>query len=200
MPVDPYSNEIRYSLAVVAHALSTARPRSVRIASNSVEMVKAVVRTLACDEYALVVETRELRDAVEAWFGGAVEVRGSDGRVADAAVFPFSLEDGFEPAGEKTVVAACYNTLSYKTLLGSRHLKGSVFGKRERLNRTHRTTVVAGLFSPVFVALIGVGKLIERLDSALYFRVEDMAMRRLIDIGPWWRLSYIVVLTGQRGD
>jgi hypothetical protein len=194
--VNPHSNEIRYTLGLMMYHLHAARPRSIRIASHSPEMVKSVVRHLCYEDVALAVENSSLQATVAESLGVQVGVVGQAAR-ADAALFPFSLEEGLRPAGERVLVAACTNGLSYKSLRYPLSVRKTALGTITQLKPTYRLRPVAGLYSPDFIARLALAKLFERWDSARYFRLEERAMRRLIETGPLWRLSYLVVFTGQ---
>ena len=69
------------------------------------------------------------------------------------------------PAGETSVVAASYNSLSYKTLL-HRRPPGTAAAKLAILRRTHQVHAVAGLFAPPFIGLLATAKLFEKIDSS----------------------------------
>jgi hypothetical protein len=197
MQIDPYSNEIRYTLGLMAYHLSLAQPSSVRIASPSVEMVKSVIRYLNDQSLSIFVETKEIQHAIADSLGVDVDVVMGGNEITDAVLLPFSLEEGFHPRGEKTIIAACYNALSYKILLHPLSVKGTIFQKLQRLKKNYRLNSAAGLFSPKFVLWLSLAKLVERWDSARYFQLEDRAMQHFIERGPMWRLSYIVLVTGR---
>ncbi len=197
MQVDPYSNEIRYTLSLMAYHLSLVQPSSVRIASHSVEMTKSVVRYLSYQPLSIFVETSEIQTAIAHSLGISVNVINSDNEIADAVLLPFSLEEGAYPAGEETVIAAWYNPLSYKTLLHPFAVKGTIFKKLQKLKTKYHLTPMAGLFSPRFILWLSLAKIVESWNSEIYFRLEDRAMRHFIERGPIWRLSYIVVVNGR---
>ena len=194
--VNPHSNEVRYTLGVMAYQLSLAQPESVRIASHSTEIVKSVMRYLCCDQVSIRVESPEIQAAIVDAFGRRVEVTEPGCAPADAALFPLSLEEGAQPAGEATIVVACRNSLSYKSILHPGATHGTAFGIPTRLRRAYDLRPVAGLYSPQFVLWLALAKIVERWSSAWYFRLEDRAMSRLITSGAMWRLSYIVVAAG----
>src|SRR5512133_697388 len=106
MQIDPYSNEIRYTLSLMAYHLNLAQPSSVRIASHSIEMAKAVVRYLFNQPYSIFVETPEIQTAIADSLDVIVNVSMPDHRSIDAVLLPFSIEEGLRPAGEDTVIAA----------------------------------------------------------------------------------------------
>jgi len=197
MQIDPYSNEIRYSLSLMAYHLNLVRPSSVRIASHSVEIVKSVVRQLSYQPLSIFVETHEIQTALADLFGVMANVTQNRNEIADAVMMPFSLEEGLRPRGEEIVIAACYNALSYKTLLHPLAAKETISKKLRTLETNYLVIPVAGLFSPSFILWFTLAKVVERFDSALYFQLEDHAMHHMIERGPWWRLSYIVIVTGQ---
>ena len=97
------------------------------------------------------------------------------------------------PAGETSVVAASYNSLSYKTLLHPSTARGTAAAKLAILRRTHQVHAVAGLFAPPFIGLLATAKLFEKIDSSSISCSRIGAMTRLVDHGAWWRLSYVVV-------
>jgi len=197
MQINPYSNEIRYTLSLMAYHLNLAQPSSVRIASNSVEMVKSVVRYLSNQGLSIFVETPEIQATIADSLGVIVNVAHKGDEVADAVLLPFSLEEGLHPQGEEMVIAASYNALSYKTLLHPFAGKGRIIKKLRKLKKSYLLTPAAGLFSPGFILWLSLAKVVERLDSALYFQLEDHAMHHFIERGPMWRFSYIVVFTGR---
>jgi hypothetical protein len=180
MPIDPHSIEIRYTFALLGYLIAQRRPTTVRIASSSPDVVTSLVRYLCPSEYTIVVESREIQEVLAESLG--IEVRSHQTRdsAPDLAVFPFSLEDGMRPAGETSVVAASYNSLSYKTLLHPSTAKGTAAAKLAILRRTHQVHAVAGLFAPPFIGLLAAAKLFEN--------------------GAWWRLSYVVVAASRHAD
>jgi hypothetical protein len=145
----------------------------------------------------ILVESPEIQSAVAGSLGVEVKIAKPGGPVADAALFPFSLEEGMQPDGERTIVAGCYNALSYKSLLYPLSTQGVVFGKLGRLKPGYHLSPMAALYSPRFILWLTLAKLLERWDSAWYFRLEDRAMRHFIETGAMWRFSYIVVFTGR---
>jgi hypothetical protein len=160
-------------------------------------MVKSVVSHLCCEQLSIVVERPEIQAAIADTLGVAVNVLDPGSGPADVALFPFSLEEGAQPAGERTIVVACYNSLSYKSLFYPLDAQGTVFGKLARLQTAYHLSPVAGLYSPRYILRLALAKIVERWNSAWYFRLEDRAMRQLIEYGPMWRLSYIVVVVGR---
>jgi poly-beta-1,6-N-acetyl-D-glucosamine synthase len=196
--VDPHGNEIRYALAQAGQVVAGAQPITVRIASRSPEVVRAAVRQLSACDYRLVLETEELRQSVADWFGLTAEVRGERATPADVALLPFSLEEGMRPAGEATVVAVCHNALSHRGLLGRGGPGGTVFQKLAILDQTYDTRAVSGILSPLSIALFGLANLLERWSSSLHFRVEDLARQRIVEPGPLWRVSSVVIIAGRR--
>ncbi len=197
MDVDPRSTEIRYTLDLMAYYLQAMRPRRVRIASRSGEIVKAVVRRLGGMEVSLLVETPGMQALIRDSLGLELRVFEPGTGSADVALFPFSLEEGLRPAGEPAIVVASRNALSYKSLLYPGKVRKTVWGEMAKLRPDYKLEPVCGLYPPQFVLLWALAKGVERLDSAWYFRLEDRAMRRLVEFGPLWRLSYIVLLVGR---
>jgi hypothetical protein len=197
MHFNPYSNELRYTLDLMVYALQAAEPRSLRIASGAEETVKAVVRRLGVPQIPVVVQTPQLRAKVRDSLGVHMGVFDSSAEPADAALFPFSLDEQLRPVGERFVVVACENALSYKPLLYPGQVRGTVFRQMELLRPGYDVEPVGGLYAPGFIALWSLAALARRLDSAWYFRLQDCAMRRLIDRGPLWRVSYLVVFAGR---
>jgi len=198
--VNPFSSEIRYTLGMMAYHLSLARPSSVRIASQSSELVKSVIRYLCYEPSSILVETRAIQTDVAHSLGIMVGVVSDDTIVADTAMFPFSLEEGMQPAGEQTIIAACYNAISYKSLLYPLSKKETIFRQLAGLRPGYQIRPTASLYSPRFILWQALAKLVEHWNSALYFQLEDRAMRQFIESGPLWRLSYIVILTGRRAS
>jgi hypothetical protein len=175
--------------------LHAQQPRSVRICSDSVEMVKAVVRRLAVDNYRLFVGTQAICAAVRASLGIEVEVAGTE--PAEAALAPFSLEAAKLPC-ERIIVAAVRNAISYKSLLHPGTVRTTAIGTLARVRRQYRVEQVVGMYPPRFVALLALAHLAGRRSAAAYFRLSDLAMQYLYDFGPMWRLSYVVAFAGHR--
>lgn len=198
--VNPHSIETRYTLGLMAYHLSLSRPTRVRIASCSTEMAKAALRSLCSDRWSFVVESPEIKAAVADTLGLTVEVAEPGSKPADAALFPFSIEEGAVPAGEQTIVVACRNSLSYKSIAYPRSIRGTASERLAALRKDYRLRPVAGLYSPNFILLLSLAKIAERFDSSWYFRLEDRAMARLITQGFMWRFSYIVVAAGQNSN
>jgi hypothetical protein len=67
-----------------------------------------------------------------------------------------------------------------------------------RVNRDYRIDRVIGLYPPRFVARLAVAQLAGAISTELSTRLEDRAMQDLFTYGPAWRLSYVVVLAGER--
>lgn len=198
MHIDPYAIDIRYTLGLMAQQLHAAQPRTVRIASYSAELVKAAVRQLCCSPIDIFVETAAIQAEVRETLGVDVAIGQPAQGPADAALFPFSLGQGAQPAGEHTIIAAFHNALSYKSIVQPGRTAATIFGQLARLKSDYRLRSLAGLYSPRFIALLACAHLARRWDSAWYFRLEDYAMRHLIEFGPLWRFSYIVVASGHR--
>lgn len=198
MQTNPYSAEFRYTIDLMArHVLMATQAQTVRIASHSAEIAKAVVRRLDCERLILLVESQSIQAEVRISLGVETEVIGEDSPSAEAALFPFSLGSGLVPAGEPIIVAACENALSYKSLLHPGKIKETAFQHLSRLRKSYCLTPLAGLYSPKWMWWLILAKMAERWSSASWFRLEDLAMCSLIEFGPMWRLSYIVVFTGQ---
>jgi hypothetical protein len=195
--LDPYSTEVRYTLDFMMYCLQALQPNSVRIASLSVEVVKAAVRRLCYEQVCLLVENSEIQKAIRDDLG--VETNVFDRRSArgDVAIFPFSLDEGLRPAGEPAVVAACENALSYKSILYPKSTRQTIFRQMSALRSAYRLRPIAGLYSPQCMLQWAIAKGVERLSSAWWFRWADRSMDHLIGFGPLWRLSYIVVLVGR---
>lgn len=194
---NPYSAEMRYTLDLMIYALQAREPRSIRIASHSAEFVKAALRRLACADAAVLVEDQALQVMARDSLGMVVQVAEQGAAPADAALFPFSLNVDASPAREPFIVVACENALSYKSLLHAGRVKGTALGQMNKLKADYRLAPVAGLYAPSFVLRHFTAQLARQVDPAWWFRLEDQAMRRLIERGPFWRLSYIVVFAGR---
>jgi hypothetical protein len=198
MQDDPYSLEVHYTLDLMAYCLAGRNPKSVRVASHSTEIVKALVRRLCYGGMKILVETPEIQEIVRNTIGVETDLSEQEFQAAEVGLFPFSLEKGLEPAGEMAIVAACHNALSYKSLLDPRNLNRPLFRDLAKLRTVYFVTPFAGLFSPRFVLRWLAAKAVERVDSSRYFHLEDQAMRQLIEFGPLWRMSYVVIVNGQR--
>jgi hypothetical protein len=192
---NPHSTDIRYTLDFMGYMLHAQHPRSVRVRSDSIDMVKAVVRRLAVDNYCLFVDTQEIRTAVRASLGIEVEVAGTE--PAEAAIAPFSLEATSLPC-ERIIVAAVHNAISYKSLLHPGTVRTTAVGTLAWVRRQYRVERVVGVYPPRFVALLALADLAGRRSASAYFRLSDLAMQYLYDFGPMWRLSYVVAFAGHR--
>jgi hypothetical protein len=198
MQANPHSAEIRYSLGLAGSYLAVTNPARVRIASNSIPLVQAVVRHLCYSPFSLAVDHPSIQSALRDSLGVETTITNSEHEPADAALFPFSLQEGVRPAGEKTLVVLAENALSYKSLICPGKVRGTVFSELAGLRGHYRMQPVAGLYTPNFIFWWTLAKALERIDSARYFRFEDRAMNRLIGYGSVARFSYIVVLLGER--
>jgi hypothetical protein len=187
-------------MSLVGYQVALLRPRSVRIASTSGELVRAVVRNLACGGYRLIVETEALRREAADLLGLNVEVRDQASPPADCAVFPFSLGAGSEPEGESSVVVVCHNGVSYKSLLRPGRAGPTVGRTIGRLEGRYRVGAVGGLFSPRCIWWLALATLAGRLSSPLQLWLEGRALAHLVERGPLWRFSYVVVLAGRSLD
>jgi hypothetical protein len=195
--VNPYSTEIRYTLDLMAFHTHAVKPDVVRIATRSVEMSKAVIRRIGWEPYAFVVETPEVQAALRDCFEIESEILNPGDRGADVGLFPFSTSDDLDLEVQSYVVSACYNALSYKTLLYPKIDKRTVFNSFSKFKKVgYKLNPVAGLYSPGFIALWFLAVVAERFHSPLHFQLVDKAMFRLIHYGALWRFSYIVVFTG----
>jgi hypothetical protein len=189
---------MRYSLDLLMTKLfMITSPGSIRIASNSLEIVKAVVRRLAYHDYFLIVENQAIQKEILGTFGIQTHILESYPHAADVAVFPFSLEEGCKALREPVILTVCHNAFSYKSLLYPRSIRWTVYNEIAKLKADYEIEPYASLYSPRFILRWSLAKAVERLRSSWFFRLEDVAMRRLIDFSPLWRLSYIVVLAGR---
>ena len=152
--------------------LQPRQPRRLRIAAQSGDWALAAVPYLPCDETTICVDTRPIQAMLAAQ--GLHSELSDPSRPADAAIFPFSLEEGVRPAGERSIVAACYNALSYKTLLHPRQARGTIFGKISALRPTYALQPIASLFSPSFILRLSLAKAIEPMCSKGYFVVTTL--------------------------
>lgn len=193
--VNPYSTEIRYTLDLMGYMLHKQKPRSVRIGSASIEMVKAIVRRLVGSDYRLFVDTQELRTAVRAALGIEVEVAGTE--IAEAALLPLSFEGTSLPR-ERMIVAAVHNALSYKSLLYPGTVRTTALSTLAQVRRQYHVEQVVGIYPPRFIALLALAHIARWRSAATFFRLSDVAMRHLYDFGPMWRLSYVVAFSGYR--
>jgi hypothetical protein len=195
--VNPYSTEVRYSLDLMGQLLQAQKPHSVRIYSDSAEMVKAVVRRVAFDDYRLFVNTPALREAVQASLGLEVDIAVAGAEPAEAALFPLSPPGASLPR-ERILVAAVRNALSYKSLLYPGTVRTTAFGTLARVRRHYQIEQVVGMYPPRFIALLARAHLARRRSASEYFRLSDRAMQYLYEFGPMWRLSYVVIFAGHR--
>ena len=198
MQLDPYSTEARYTLDILAARLARLHPRSVRIATSSVGLAESAARRLACLGAQLHVDDKDIQQALATSLALETSLANPGNPVADVVLFPFSLEEGSKPANERFLFAACHNGLSYKSVIAPRTLRVRAAREMAKLARDYRIRPIAGLYSPRFIVKWAAAKAMERIDSAWYFRLEELAMRDLIDFGPSWRLSYIVTFAGKK--
>ena len=194
---NPYSTENKYTLDLLSHYVYIIHPNRVRIATDSVEMAKSIARRLFCESYELLVENSQIQEAIFEGLGIRTLVRRSNSTPADAAVFPFSFPDRLQPEKEPAIIVACLNAFSYKNLIYPGIVKNTVYTTLSKLTADYTVSSISSLYSPQFIFWWTLAKLVENLNSACYFRLEDLAMQRIIHFGPLWRFSYIVVFTGQ---
>jgi hypothetical protein len=201
MLIDPYSFEIRYSLDFMIYQLfKNCSPQKIRIVSNSLEIVESIIRRLSCRKYSFIVQNRDLQVAITKKFRIQPQVFNYDDIPADVALFPFSQGDIIRTNGEASIIAVCWNSLSYKSLLYPKLIQGNIYNKMNRFRHSYQLKSIAGLYSPNFIIRLGLAKVAEYFNSSWYFGLEDMALRRLIDFSPLWRFSYIVIFTGKRSN
>jgi hypothetical protein len=196
MHANPYSIEVRYALDLAAQQAAALRPASLRIATGSAEAAVAVARRMRHTPAELRVETPAIQQALAARLGLASTTLAEQRAPAALALFPFSLEDGWRPAGEQAIVAASRNSLSYKSLLYPGRSGANIFSTLAQLRPSYGARPVAALYSPAFVGWWGISRLAGAIDPALFFSLEDRALRRLVSYGPLWFLSYIVIVVG----
>jgi hypothetical protein len=196
----PHSIGIRYSLGIVAYQLNVARPKSVHLGTESAEMATAFIRQLGQDAYTVRVDNPRIQRSVQEMFGMIPSLESNYSTPADLGVYLFAPVAHVAQAREEAIAVACENAISYKSFFYPGNVHRTVFHYIAALKRNYSVTSAANLFAPKFVVLWAAAKMLERLDSALYFRLEDFAMCRLIEYGSMWRLSYIVVLFGRRKD
>jgi hypothetical protein len=162
------------------------------------EMVKAVVRQLAYCPFLVYVDSPNIQVSLQETLGLKVYLTEGESSAADVAVFPFSIGEASIPNGEATIVIACENPFSYKSLIYPKQITATIHHQLRLLKNDYRLTPTASLYSPRFMFWWTLAKAVDALNSAWYFRLEDHSMRRLIEIGPQWRLSYLAVFVGRR--
>jgi hypothetical protein len=194
---NPYSTEIRYSSDLLAYFLQKSQAKRVRIATLSNEIAKSIIRRIFYQNYELIVENEGVQQSLLADLGVKSIVHHPDAPPVDAGIFPFSFPQNCQPDDEPFIYVACQNSLSYKSILHPGKAGIPIYQTLGRLSELYSLDSVTGIYSPRFVIFYALAKLVERLNSAWYFRLEDIAMCRIIDFSPLWRLSYIVVFTGR---
>lgn len=192
---DPYLPENRYSLDLMLFHLHQIqpRPKSIRIATPSVELAKAALRRLDSPGMAIIVDSAQIQAELKQVFNVSTCLREELPSPPEVTLCPFSLEHGVDLYGANHIIAASRNLLSYKKILYPRFAAPTILSIFNQLSHSYQITPLAGLYSPRFVFRWALAKSIERLSSAWYFRLEDQAMQSLIEFGWLWRLSYIVV-------
>ncbi len=193
--VDPYSIETRYTLDMMCMLLHAQAPRSVRIASDSPEMVKAVIRRIADDYKRIIVDTPDLSEEVQNSLNISVEIASQQS--ADAILCPLSFRPQLLPH-ERVLVGAFYNAWSYKTLLQPGKMRMAAARVIQRVRDHYRVDTIRGLYSPRFITLLGLSEAARRWNPRAHFQLGDRAMQYLYEDGPLWRLSYVVVFAGHR--
>jgi hypothetical protein len=197
MNTNPHSAEVHYTIDLMAFYAARSKPGSLRIATLSNEIALAVARRFSDGQCSLIVETLAVQESLSQTLGINASVRYPLEDPADVAIFPFSFPESLSPAGEKQVVVACENAFSYKNLLHPGAVRKSIFRTLKELSPAYSFVDFAGLYSPILVFWLTLAKLVEKRRSSGYFRLEDIAMRRMFHFGPLWRLSYLVVFTGR---
>lgn len=198
MHFHPHSIEIRYSLSLVACQLGLVQPKSLHIGTESVPIATAVIRQLGRNTCVVRVDNQQVQHAIQDTFGVVPLLDANDEMPADFGIYPFVSVKQVAYAREEVVAVVCENASSYKNLLYPGKVPEFVFRYLAVLRQNYFVTPVASLFTPKFIVIWTFAKILERLDSAFYFRLEDYAMRRLIGYGPMWRLSYLVILAGKK--
>lgn len=194
MLADSNSIEVRYTCDLLAAQLAAFGPQPIRIATKRLDLALALARRLAWQSQPLLVECRTLRDVIHQQLD--LEV-GLVGEVHHSlAVFPFSIEEGLRPTGEQTLLVACRNGLSYKNLIYPGAVRSTVFGTIGRLRPAYSMRPICALYPPSFIGHWLLALLLGKLSAPLHFRLGQQALDRLIDWGPLWPLSYIVLLAG----
>jgi hypothetical protein len=193
-PLDVYPIEVRYALDMMGFLVSSKGPSSVRICSGDPATVRAIVRRLALDGRELHVESEALRQAVAEQLG--VDVLSAPGRTAEAAVCPDLASH--PPERERIVVGAARNALSYRSLRHPGSIRSNALRVVSGMRKDYRVDRIVGLYPPSFIALLGAAQVVERVNLGWHFRMADAAFQRFFTFGPDWRLSYIVVLAGER--
>lgn len=198
MQTNLYSTELRYTLSLLAFHVQGVHPQRVRIASQSTEMVKAFIRQMVCCPVLFYVDSLNIQVNLQETMGLKVLLSDDEETVADIAVFPFSIDDGSLPNGEAIIIVACENPLSYKSLIYPKLISTSIHSQLRCLRNDYRVTPIASLYSLRFIFWSALSKVVETLNPAWYFYLEDYSMRRLIEIKSTWRFSYLAVFIGQR--
>ncbi|MGH2371771.1 MAG: hypothetical protein ACRDI2_26665, partial [Chloroflexota bacterium] len=126
-------------------------------------------------------------------------VTAGSGEGATAAVVPFALaEAAAVPPAPLTVVVE-RNARSYKSLLAPGRVRLTAGDVERWLQARGRVSARAGVMGPDFIALWGLALLAGPRRPDWHFRLNDLAMQRIINTGPLWRYGYVVVVAGCRG-
>jgi hypothetical protein len=198
MHIDPYSNEVRSTVDLMLYYLMQTHPRRVRIASHSSALAQVIARRLCYTPLKLYVEHQDIQATLRETLAVEAQVIEQGIEPADIAIVPAFLEEDMRLMGEPWIVATCFNAWSYKNLLYPGAARHTIAMHLAALRSSYHLEAVAGLFSPRFLFWLTLAQGAERLSSAWYFYLNDYAMRRLIDYGPLWRLSYLVVTLARR--
>jgi hypothetical protein len=193
--VDPVSIEVQAGCDLLAYHIAKAQPAAIRIATHSAELALAMARRLYPLRCQLLVENAAISTLLNKKLG--IESELASAHNAEAAVFPFSLEAGLRPQGEALVVAACRNSLSYKSVRYPGSLRHTIFATINALRPAYHVQPVGSLYAPPFVAWWLLAALVGRWSAPGYFGWRQQAFDRLIHYGPLWALSYVVLLRGQ---
>jgi hypothetical protein len=203
MRFHPNSIELRYTLGLASTQLGMRRPETVHLAGASTELALAAVRAMGqvdCGLRELRVDSLEVQEALGETFGLAPSLEEDCPLPADFGLYPFTTVAEAARARETAIAVACENSVSYKSLIYPGSVPASAFRYFSALRPKYSLSAAASLYTPKFIALWWLAKVAQRLDSSLYFRWEDYAMRRLVGYGPVWRFSYLVVIVGRRRD
>lgn len=196
--LDPYSFEVRYTLDYVCYLVSSRRPERVGIVSPCSDMCLAIMRRLMANGCHFSVLSPQIQIAAREELGLEVDVQGYDGS-DDLLVYPFSLEQGMPVLQSRFMVAAVRNSLSYKRLLHPRAVATNVMTLVRSLKKRYQISIQAGAFHPTFLLVYGAALAVAGFAPSVYFQLTDRAMTHYFFCrGSLWRLSYVVILHGER--
>lgn len=195
--IDPYSAELRYTIDLMVFYALNSVPSTLRVATNSSEIAKMVIRRLPTQDITIYVNNEKIQHVVQNDLGINTYLFLSEALPADVVLFPFSLEEKDQLCGENIAITSAFNPFSYKSLIYPGKVQASLRRTMSLLKSRYLIRSAAALYSPTFILYYTFAKVIGHWSSPFFFHFESLAMAHLIDFSWQWRFSYIVVITGR---